>query len=123
MSQGSGKSEFPAPALNGDTAMQKKDYAYTGYQYKTVENARKLRKNMTKQERRLRHDFLRPYPVQFYRQQAIDRFIVDFYCAKARFVIELDGSQQLHGGRNRVRQTAHGNLGEISSGSIEIHKS
>ena len=73
--------------------MQKKDYAYTGYQYKSVENARKLRKNMTKQERHLWHDFLRSYPVHFYRQRAIDRFIVDFYCAKARFVIELDGSR------------------------------
>ena len=73
--------------------MRKKDYAYTGYRYKSVENGRKLRKNMTKQERHLWYDFLRPYPVQFYRKRAIDRFIVDFYCAKARFVIELDDSQ------------------------------
>ena len=48
---------------------------------------------MTKQERHLWYDFLRAYPVQFYQQRAIDRFIVDFYCAKARFVIELDDSQ------------------------------
>ena len=100
--QGAVVGEFPAPAgapsvyrrtSNGDTAMQKKDYAYTGYRYKSVENGRKLRKNMTKQERHLWYDFLRSYPVQFYRQRAIDRFIVDFYCAKARFVIKLDGSQ------------------------------
>ena len=28
---------------------------------------------------------------KFRRQQAIDRFIVDFYCAKARLVVEVDG--------------------------------
>ena len=28
-----------------------------------------------------------------HRQRPIDRFIVDFYCPKARLVIELDGSQ------------------------------
>lgn len=30
---------------------------------------------------------------QFYRQKAIGKFIVDFYCPKANLVIELDGSQ------------------------------
>ncbi len=33
------------------------------------------------------------YPVRFQRQKTIDRFIADFYCHKARLVIELDGSQ------------------------------
>ena len=28
---------------------------------------------------------------KFRRQQAIDRFIVDFYCAEARLVVEVDG--------------------------------
>jgi very-short-patch-repair endonuclease len=31
--------------------------------------------------------------VQFYRQKPLLNFIVDFYCAKARLVIELDGGQ------------------------------
>ena len=48
---------------------------------------------MTKEERRLWYDFLRTYPVRFLRQKVIDNFVVDFYCHKARLVVELDGSQ------------------------------
>ena len=58
-----------------------------------TENARALRKNMTKEERHLWYDFLRDYPVRFLRQKVIDNYIVDFYCHKARLIIELDGSQ------------------------------
>ena len=56
-------------------------------------NARKLRKNMTKEERHLWYDFLRGYPVRFLRQKVIDQYIADFYCSEAALVIELDGSQ------------------------------
>ena len=55
--------------------------------------ARKLRREMTPHERKLWYLFLRPYPVKIYKQRIIDRFIVDFYCAAARLVIEIDGSQ------------------------------
>lgn len=55
--------------------------------------ARNLRKNMTKEERRLWYDFLRSYHIRFVRQKIIGRYIADFYCAKAKIVIELDGSQ------------------------------
>ena len=58
-----------------------------------TENARALRKNMTKEERRLWYDFLRSYSVRFLRQKVIDRYIVDFYCHDARLIVELDGSQ------------------------------
>lgn len=60
---------------------------------KLTQNARTLRKNMTKEESRLWYDFLRNYPLRFMRQRPIDRFVVDFYCAKAKLVIELDGGQ------------------------------
>ena len=56
-------------------------------------NSQDLRKNMTKEERHLWYDFLKTYPVQFKRQQPIGNYIVDFYCFKAKLVIELDGSQ------------------------------
>ena len=56
-------------------------------------NAKTLRKNMTKEERHLWHDFLKEYPVRFLRQKVIDNYIVDFYCHDARLIIELDGSQ------------------------------
>ena len=60
---------------------------------KLLQNAKALRKDMTKQERHLWYDFLRDYPVKIYKQRIIGNFIVDFYCASARVVIELDGSQ------------------------------
>ena len=58
-----------------------------------TENAKMLRKNMTKEERHLWYDFLKGYPLRFLRQKVIDDYIVDFYCHEARLIIELDGSQ------------------------------
>ncbi|MBQ4641681.1 MAG: endonuclease domain-containing protein [Oscillospiraceae bacterium] len=58
-----------------------------------LENARWLRREMTPYERKLWYLFLRKYPVKIYKQRIIGRFIVDFYCASAKLVIEVDGSQ------------------------------
>ena len=55
--------------------------------------AQRLRREMTKEERHLWYDFLRQLHVSFNRQKVIGPYIVDFYCAGARLVIELDGSQ------------------------------
>lgn len=63
------------------------------YNGKLIPRAKELRKNMTKQEKHLWYDFLSKYPVRFQRQKTIDNYIVDFYCASAKLVIELDGSQ------------------------------
>ena len=60
---------------------------------KLVENAKSLRKNMTKEERHLWYDYLRNYDVRFLRQKVLGKYIVDFYCPEAKIVIELDGSQ------------------------------
>ena len=46
---------------------------------------------MTPWERKLWYLFLRNYPLRFQRQKAIGNYIVDFYCAKAKLVVELDG--------------------------------
>ena len=46
---------------------------------------------MTPWERKLWYLFLKDYPIRFQRQKCIDNFIVDFYCYKAKIVIELDG--------------------------------
>ena len=62
------------------------------YNKANIPLAKTLRKNMTPWERKLWHEFLRNYPIRFQRQKAIGNYIVDFYCAKARLVIELDGS-------------------------------
>ena len=48
---------------------------------------------MTPQERHLWYDFLRSYPVKFYKQRIIGPYIVDFYCASAKLVVEINGSQ------------------------------
>ena len=56
-------------------------------------NAKALRRSMTKEERHLWYDFLCTYPVRLLRQKVIDQYIADFYCHRARLVIELDGSQ------------------------------
>ena len=60
---------------------------------KLTGRAQQLRKNMTREERHLWYDFLKQLPVTFNRQKVIGRYIVDFYCAEAKLVIELDGSQ------------------------------
>ena len=55
--------------------------------------AQTLRKNMTKEERRLWYEYLRQYTHQFRRQVTFGHYILDFYCAAAKLAIELDGSQ------------------------------
>ncbi|MCR4568080.1 MAG: endonuclease domain-containing protein [Pseudobutyrivibrio sp.] len=55
--------------------------------------SRNLRKNMTKEERHLWYDCLKQLPVTIKRQQIIGDYIVDFYCAAKKIVIELDGTQ------------------------------
>ncbi|MCC8182621.1 MAG: endonuclease domain-containing protein [Clostridiales bacterium] len=63
------------------------------YNRDLIPRARELRKDATKEERRLWFVFLRAYPIRFQRQKTIGSFIVDFYCYQAKLVIELDGSQ------------------------------
>ena len=58
-----------------------------------LQNAKNMRKNMTSWEGRLWHLFLKNYKIKFYRQRLIEKYIVDFYCPKARLAVELDGSQ------------------------------
>ena len=58
-----------------------------------TKNARALRKQMTKEEAKLWYQFLRCYKPRFHRQYVIGNYIADFYCHKAKLVVELDGSQ------------------------------
>ncbi len=57
--------------------------------------ARALRKNMTDAEQliwsKIRGKQISG--VQFYRQKNVGHYIVDFYCPKGKFVIEIDGGQ------------------------------
>ena len=63
------------------------------YNKKNIVLAKQLRKNATPQENRLWYEFLSMYEVRFQRQKAIDDFIADFYCHKAKLIIEIDGCQ------------------------------
>jgi very-short-patch-repair endonuclease len=63
---------------------------------KLTPNTQKLRREMTKEERHLWFDFLKKLPVTINRQKVIGPYIVDFYCASAKLVVELDGSQHFN---------------------------
>ena len=65
------------------------------YNKTLVSNARTLRKNMTPEEKHLWYDFLRRLPLNVRRQHNIENYIVDFYIAEKKIVIELDGRQHL----------------------------
>ena len=59
---------------------------------KLTARAQLLRKQMTKEERKLWYEFLREHPIQFRRQVVFAPYIVDFYAYRVRLAIELDGS-------------------------------
>ena len=63
------------------------------YNKKLVSNARTLRKNMTPEEKHLWYDFLKRLPFNVRRQHNIENYIVDFYIAEKKIVIEVDGIQ------------------------------
>ena len=63
------------------------------YEKTNIDRAKALRKKATPQENHLWYDFLSKYEIRFQRQKAIDHFIADFYCHRAKLVIEIDGSQ------------------------------
>jgi very-short-patch-repair endonuclease len=73
------------------------------YNIKLKRYSQELRKNMTDAERllwsKLRRKQLRD--CQFYRQRIIGSYIVDFYCPKAKVIIEVDGSQHYNEEGNR----------------------
>ena len=87
------------------------------YKSSNIPLAKKLRKNMTPWERKLWYVFLRSYPVRFQRQKAIGNYIADFYCAKARLVVELDG-----GGHYTAKQTEKDELRtkELESMNLKV---
>jgi very-short-patch-repair endonuclease len=61
------------------------------YNQKLITRAKELRKNATMPEKKLWYEYLRFFKPRFLRQRPIDNFIVDFYCASHKLVIEVDG--------------------------------
>jgi very-short-patch-repair endonuclease len=77
------------------------------YEKKLKQFSRMLRSNMTDAEQhlwfRLRNKQL--CSALFYRQKPLLSFIVDFYCPRAKLVIELDGAQHLEA-EHRIKDAA-----------------
>ena len=97
------------------------------YNKANVPLAKTLRKNMTPWERKLWYDFLKDYSVRFQRQKAIGNYIVDFYCAKARLVIELDGGghyteEQAKKDELRTKELESMNLTVVRICNLDIHR-
>jgi very-short-patch-repair endonuclease len=62
------------------------------YNPELVARAREMRKNPSPAEKKLWYGYLRNFKHRVLRQRPIDHFIVDFYCAKLKLVIEVDGN-------------------------------
>ena len=89
-----GRGDYTVTAMNNDevsTLVTKR--RHLPYDPDLVEKARALRKNMTPAEKKLWYQYLRNYPFRVLRQRPIDHYIVDFYCPRAKLVVEVDGSQ------------------------------
>ena len=97
------------------------------YNKANIPLAKELRKHMTPWERKLWYDFLRDYPLRFQRQKAIGEYIVDFYCAKARLVVELDGgghytAEQKEKDKVRTRELETMNLKVVRICNLDIDR-
>ncbi|MBQ2704081.1 MAG: endonuclease domain-containing protein, partial [Clostridia bacterium] len=82
---------------------------------------------MTPWERKLWYEFLRYYPVRFQRQKAIGNYIADFYCAKARLVVELDGgghytNEQMERDKVRTKELEGMNLTILKICNLDIDR-
>ena len=97
------------------------------YNKSNIPLAKALRKNMTPWERKLWYEFLRHYPIRFQRQKAISNHIVDFYCAKAKLIIELDGGghfmpEQIEKDTKRTRELESMNLKVLRICNLDIDR-
>ena len=94
---------------------------------KLTPNAKKLRQEMTEEEKKLWYTFLKDFTVRFLRQKVIDEYIVDFYCSKAKLVIELDGSQHYEQNkeikdRTRDKRLEERGLKILRFSNYDLHK-
>ena len=97
------------------------------YNKANIPLAKTLRKNMTPWERKLWYEFLRNYSIRFQRQKAIGNYIADFYCAKARLVVGLDGgghytAQQTEKDKVRTKELERMNLTVLRICNLDINR-
>lgn len=88
---------------------------------KTVIRAKRLRQELSAPEMRLwmrlRHRF--PGEPVFRRQHAVGPYVVDFYCAKARLAIEVDGWHHTMGDQPQRDARKNGYLWSLG---IRVHR-
>lgn len=61
------------------------------YNPDNIFRAREMRKDMTTAEKKIWFGFLKNFKYRVYRQRPILHYIADFYCARLKLVIEIDG--------------------------------
>ena len=87
------------------------------YNKNNIVLAKELRKNMTPEEKHIWYDYIRSYPVRFQRQKAIGNYIADFFCARAKLVIEIDGSGH---GTEEQRRADNERTGYLESVGLSV---
>jgi len=89
------------------------NYRELPYNPKLKERATKMRNESTKGEVKFWCELLRKRKSghQFYRQKVINHYIVDFYCAKLKMVIEIDGTS--HKGKEEYDKNREGELNQL----------
>ena len=97
------------------------------YNSKLVANAKALRKDMTNEEKQLWYDFLKKLPMTVNRQKNIGNYIVDFFIASHRIVIEVDGIQHklqdhLDADQRRDENLRHLGITVLRYTNLQIHQ-
>ena len=113
MCKGSWRGEAATEGLSLSVVQKRRMYNAIQTQQAIGSSGKIPSKKMTKEERHLRYDFLKGYPVRFSRQKALGKYIADFYSAEAKIVIELDGSQQYQEGNLETDQKRTGISGKV----------
>ena len=75
---------------------------------------------MTKEEKHLWYDFLKKLPLTVNRQKNIGDYIVDFFIAKNRIVIEIDGSQHGMSENLKVDEKRDRELGFLGNSFVSL---
>src|SRR3954465_12587739 len=69
---------------------------YLRYRGDLTKRAQSLRRDPTPAEKKLWFEFLRNLPEKFTRQKPLGCYVADFYCSKARLVLEVDGDSHFN---------------------------
>ena len=95
---------------------------------KLIERAKEMAKNMTTGEQKIWFELLKNSSYKWIKQRIIDNYIVDFFCAELKLVIEIDG--QSHNGEfaqeyDEIRTNLINNYGikVVRFGNNEIFES